>query len=277
MDKKKAIESLKQALSEIPDLIKKPYNNQDFNLWRRKIGEIIIAGLDKDDYNKFTSAFPSMTLIRGQFPDNRYQQEYDENITRHEIAIKSIIQKYEIVEPAVVVNTPPKVSVPYSKDRGTKMERDYYKIIKEKLELLLTTKFSDFHLEITADKHFSNKLKAQVSQNRDIIFSFMREAAPDITGFIKEENSTNFLVVEVKRETIKLDDIYQARKYAELFDARFGLLISTKEIPEEIKRLHRVVYSLLSLPAYKTLTIVHYHDDSKEFIEWFPKNPFEKE
>lgn len=155
------------------------------------------------------------------------------------------------------------------------MEREYYKIIEEKLEQLLTTKFKSFYLEITADKKFSNKLKAEVNQYREIVFTFLKEAAPDIAGFIKTEYGSDFLVVEIKRETIKLDDIYQARKYAELFDAKYGLLVSTKEIPDEVKRLSRVVYSLLSLPAYKTLTIVHYDEESKELIQWFPKNPFE--
>ena len=163
------------------------------------------------------------------------------------------------------------------KEQSTKKEREYYEIIKEKLEQLLTSKFSSFHLEITAYKKFSNKLKSQFSEYREIVFSFLKEAAPDITGFIKGEYASDFVIVEVKRESIKLDDIYQARKYAELFDARYGLLISTKEIQDEIKRLSRVVYSLLSLPAYKTLTIVHYDEESEKFLQWFPRNPFEEQ
>jgi len=97
MDKKKAIELLKQALNEIPSLKELHYDNQEFKLWRSKISDIIKAGLDKDDYNKYTSASPSVILIRGMFPDNRYQQEYVENLTRYETAIKSIIQKYDIL------------------------------------------------------------------------------------------------------------------------------------------------------------------------------------
>lgn len=157
-----------------------------------------------------------------------------------------------------------------------KKEREYYETIKAMLEELLKSKFSDFYLEITADKKFSNKLKANISQYRDIIFYFLKEAAPDITGFIKQQYSTDFLVVEIKREKMKLDDIYQTRKYAELFDARYALLISTEEIPEEVRRLHRVVYSLLSLPAYKTLTLCEIDKETMEFIEWFPETPFIK-
>ena len=50
-----------------------------------------------------------------------------------------------------------------------------------------------------------------------ITFYFLKEAAPDITGFIRKQYATEFVVVEIKRNTIKLDDIYQTRKYAELF------------------------------------------------------------
>lgn len=162
-------------------------------------------------------------------------------------------------------------------EKSTKKEREYYEIIKAKLEQLLRTKFSNVHLEITADKKFSNTLKAEVSQYKEIIFYFLKEAAPDITGFIKGQYSTDFVIVEVKPGRIKLDDIYQARKYGELFDARYGLLICTEEIPEEIKRLSRVAYLLLSLPAYKTLTIVRYDEECKEFTQWFPKNPFDEQ
>ena len=160
---------------------------------------------------------------------------------------------------------------------GNKREKEYYEIIKEKLEELLRTKFSSFHLEVTAYKKFNNRLKAKVNKYREIIFYFLKEAAPDITGFIEKQYSTDFVVVEVKREVIKLDDIYQTRKYAELFDARYALLISTKEIPEEIKRLSKTAYSLLSIPAYKKVTIVQYDEESERFIQWFEENPFEKE
>ena len=157
-----------------------------------------------------------------------------------------------------------------------KNERDYYPILKKKLEELLRTKFDNFYLQITANKEFSNILKSNIGQNREIVFYFLREAAPDITGYIKKQYSIDFLVAEFKREKIKLDDIYQTRKYAELLDARYALLISTQEIPEEIKRVSKVVYPLLSLPVYKKLAIVHYDEQTEQFVEWFEKNPFDE-
>jgi len=113
----------------------------------------------------------------------------------------------------------------------TKKERRLYEPVKALLFETLKTKFEELHLEITADKTFSNKLKSQVNSNRDIIFLFLKDAAPDITGFIKEQYEVGFVVVEVKAEKLKLDDIYQTKKYAELFDAKYALLVTTEEIP----------------------------------------------
>lgn len=59
---------------------------------------------------------------------------------------------------------------------GAKKESEYYEMIRAKLEDLLRTRFNDCHLEITADKKFSNTLKAQVSEYREIVFSFLKEA-----------------------------------------------------------------------------------------------------
>jgi len=156
-------------------------------------------------------------------------------------------------------------------------EKDYYEPIKRKLEGLIATKADNFHLEITSNRKFSNKLKAEISPHgyRDMIFHFLRDAAPDITGFIKEQYSSAFIVVEVKNDEIKIDDIYQAKRYAELFDAKYPLLISTEEIPEEIKRLSKVVYKLLS-GGYgsEKIILVHYDPEKNDFVEWFEKNPF---
>jgi hypothetical protein len=158
-------------------------------------------------------------------------------------------------------------------------ERDYYELIKRKLDEIIRTEFNNFHLEITADKKFSNKLKAEISPHghRDIIFHFLKEAAPDITGFVKGEYSSDFIVIEIKNEEIKIDDIYQTRKYTGLFNAKYALLISTKEISEEIKRLSKVVYSLLSSGySSERITLVQFDAEKGNFIEWFEKNPFEK-
>ena len=157
-----------------------------------------------------------------------------------------------------------------------KTEKSYYQPVKDWLERQLKMQFNDFHLEITANKQFSNKLKEQINDHRNIIFRFLNKAAPDITGFVKGSVSSEFIVVEVKNKEIKIDDIYQTRKYAELFDARYALLVSIKEIPEEIKRLDKVVFPyLLAIPVYKRLTLVRFCGETND-SEWYPENPFAK-
>jgi hypothetical protein len=156
-------------------------------------------------------------------------------------------------------------------------EEDYYPLIMQKFTELFKSKGYEVYFEITATKKFSNKLKSKIPDYRHIIFYFLKDVAPDITGFISKGNFINFVIIEVKNEEIKLDHIYQARKYAELFDAKFAFLISTKEIPEEIERLARVVNYLLSLPAYRRLTLVQFSEETNALTDWYPENPFENE
>lgn len=155
----------------------------------------------------------------------------------------------------------------------SRTEQEYYPHIKSWLEEQLKPYFSALHLEITANKKFSNVLKGQIDRNRDIIFNFLKEAPPDITGFIRGDFRSDFIVVEIKNDAIKLDDIYQVKKYADLFDAKYAVLISTKEVPEEIIRLSKVTPSLFQLSHYsKRLAFVHYKEG--ESAVWIPENPF---
>jgi len=155
-------------------------------------------------------------------------------------------------------------------------EKQLYEVIKEKLEEILKVKFNDFYLEITADTGFSNKLKSEIPRGREIIFNFLKKARPDITGFVKENSFSYFIVVEVKNTSIELDDIYQTKKYAQLFGAKYALLISTNEIPEEIKRLDKTIYPHLLSGGYgyERIVLVHFDINRKEFVEWYEKNPF---
>ncbi|MCP4256896.1 MAG: hypothetical protein GY774_05125 [Planctomycetes bacterium] len=161
-----------------------------------------------------------------------------------------------------------------------KQEKEYYSEIKAKLVDLLKTKTTNFHLEITANKKFSDKLTAEIREGSDIIFRFLKEASPDITGFIKNKYSSEFIVVEFKKEKIKLDNIYQTKKYRELFNAKFTFLISLKPIPTEIIRLDKAMNNQLLMAglhwAYAFI-LVEYDKKENKFVRWYPKNPFESD
>jgi len=156
-------------------------------------------------------------------------------------------------------------------------EKEYYGVIKEKLTELFRGKGVDVYLEITANGVFSNRIKSKIPHGREIIFSFLRKLAPDITGFVERGVLPEFVVVEVKRNEIALEDIYQLRKYADLFDAKFSFLVSLKPIPEEIKRLSKAIYAILARPSiYHVFVLTYFDGKSGEFVEWFEENPFTK-
>lgn len=161
-------------------------------------------------------------------------------------------------------------------EKKVERENRLYEPVRTIIGEVLKQKHSEFHLEITANRTFSDKLKSQLGSNRDIVFSFLRDAAPDITGFIKEQYGVPFIVVEIKSVRLKLDDIYQTKKYAELFDAKYALLVSTEEIPEEIKRLSKVDFMLFYIGDYKAFGLAQFDEQRNLFKEYFPENPFLK-
>jgi hypothetical protein len=155
-------------------------------------------------------------------------------------------------------------------------EKEYYPLIKAKLEELLRTRSTNFYLEVTANKEFTNGLKNQIRPERNIIFNFLKSVRPDITGFIKD--SSDFIVIEFKKKRIELNDIYQTKKYRELFNAKFTFLISLEPIPTEIKRLDKAMNDQLlraGLPWTFAFVLIQFDKQQGEFVEWYPENPFE--
>jgi hypothetical protein len=100
MKKKEAVELIKQSLTEIPNLRKLHYDNQNFKLWKSKMSDVIKAGLEQTDYENFTSAHRednTVYVIQPGVTSLPYDKFYQEDITAKETSLKSIIQKYEIL------------------------------------------------------------------------------------------------------------------------------------------------------------------------------------
>ena len=95
MEKSEAIELLKQALDDIPNLRELQYDNREFELWRDRVRNILKATLMEDDVQRFASRRP--IKIRGVFSNDVYQGEYLERVADYETALKSIIEKYEML------------------------------------------------------------------------------------------------------------------------------------------------------------------------------------
>lgn len=159
-------------------------------------------------------------------------------------------------------------------DRDKAGEERYYDLIAEELAKLFGEKGIDVHLEITARREMSGKLKAKIPPYMDIVLLFLRKIRPDITGYAE---SKGFVVVEVKNK-VDLDAIYQLKKYVDLLNAKFAFLVSLEPIPEDLKRLldRLVLISKLKPGTYYVFVLTHFDVRSGKFVEWFKENPFSK-
>jgi len=98
MNKSEAIELLKQALTEIPRLRELHHGNREFKLWHDKVLDIIKAGLDEDDQQRFPSS-RKVSIVGGWPSDADFQEYYLHELEACETALQSIIQKDEIIGP----------------------------------------------------------------------------------------------------------------------------------------------------------------------------------
>ena len=156
-------------------------------------------------------------------------------------------------------------------------ETQLYDPIRKFLHSAFLTKFGNCYLETTASGRFGETLKEAVRQ--DIIFSFVgKKASPDLTGFIRGKSGIDgFITVEIKPGKITLQDIYQAKLYGDLFNAKYALLISPQLIPEEIKRLHKNLFILNRFMSGWLIYVGQWQGESLNQIikvNWFPESPF---
>ena len=107
--------------------------------------------------------------------------------------------------------------------------------------LVLKKKFrslGECHLEVTAAGKFSLELERKLDDYALFIFK-EEKYSPDITGFlIKKETygtSEKIIVAEVKKG-ITLTSIYQTKRYAEILNAEYALLISPAPLSERKRR-----------------------------------------
>jgi hypothetical protein len=94
----------------------------------------------------------------------------------------------------------------------------------------------DVYLEIT-HKKISDILK-RILDDEALYIQKVEGFFPDIMGFVRKEPSSpkELITVEVKPIPIKIKHIERAKTYQDVFNATYGLLVSSKGIPEEIRR-----------------------------------------
>ncbi len=116
-------------------------------------------------------------------------------------------------------------------------EQKLYAPVQQSLKRLFS-KLGSNHLEITASKKFSPELREKCD---DVSLHIMDQEAfyPDIMGFVTSLNAyppVQLIVCDIKDTELKLKDIAQVREYGAVFSAQHAILISSKPIPERIKR-----------------------------------------
>lgn len=113
-------------------------------------------------------------------------------------------------------------------------EDELYNSVLKALEQKFAT-LGDVHLEITANGKFSDKLKEKLVDYSMFILNIER-MSPDLTGFITNKEKwgqgRRIIVAEVKKK-LALKDIYQTKRYAEILNADYALLISPKKLSAE--------------------------------------------
>ena len=116
-------------------------------------------------------------------------------------------------------------------------EEELYSSISEALKAKFM-KLGDVHLEITAKGKFSEKMKNELEDYSLFILNIER-MSPDLTGFITNKEkfgkSKPIIVVEVKKR-LALKDIYQTKRYAEILNATYALLISPQILSSERRK-----------------------------------------
>lgn len=139
------------------------------------------------------------------------------------------------------------------------------------------------YLETTAEGVFSDTLKSVVPH--DIIFSFLgKKVSPDLTGFMYDRNYTSrpfsmsgvksYITVEIKKEKITLQDVYQAKMYGDLFQAKYALLLSPQPIPEEIRRLDQYLFVTYRYMSGGYVYIGQWGSRANATRKWLPRSPF---
>ena len=100
------------------------------------------------------------------------------------------------------------------------------------------SKLGECYLENTSRK-FSEKLKEQLDDYPLLILS-VEKMSPDVTGYvIPKEMYTgkpkHIIIAEIKKKPT-LKDIYQTKRYAEILNASYALLISPNKLSPERRR-----------------------------------------
>lgn len=202
MEKKRAIELLIQEVDKIPYLKTLPSSNDEFRLWLKNVENIINTGLEPEDKNKCQEASQFLRYLRGVHEEDLIQQDYIDEIIRYEIALKSIIQKYEILW------------MEGEKDKRGEVEMDKKEAIEflekslEETSHLRRLRYDDEDFELWISK-IKNVIKAGLDQDDYETFDSAYSISIPMKGIQTEKRWLEFYQANITRRETAIKKIIQ--------------------------------------------------------------------
>ena len=158
-------------------------------------------------------------------------------------------------------------------------EKDLYEPVRQALRQRFAEK-GECHLEVTATG-ISQDIRRLLDDSAVYILE-IENKKPDLLGYVVVKSESGFeskrlIVAEVKKASLTLDDIYQVKMYAEMFDARYAFLISPTGFKEARRRFLRHRWGVLSIGGtYERITVMRLLEDGSLELdeELCHSNPF---
>jgi hypothetical protein len=160
-------------------------------------------------------------------------------------------------------------------DETSETERDLYEPIKDALIAYLRQPDDHITLNLEVTAYSFSQLMQHYLSDELLNLTRNREFRPDLFGHIGPDceprygMSTFTLVVEVKPSAPTLKDVFQAKRYGELYLAQVALLVST-ELPEvQVQRLLEKRIDLRGYSGRWLLYLCHYNKTQHAIDWWF--------
>jgi len=169
------------------------------------------------------------------------------------------------------------------KQRRALSERKLYKPIRNALERYFCSRTQECWFDITAES-ISERVQNKFLERKEDYLLFLlnrKEFRPDIMGYVKTPPRSNIFyfsefltVVEVKSTRPSVRDLFQIKKYGELYNALISILISIEKPEPRFLALLEGRPTLLQLPiSGAQVYIARFSEDKNDFDWWHPRPP----
>lgn len=158
-------------------------------------------------------------------------------------------------------------------------EGRFYPGIRNALQSYFCSGSVNCLFEVTAEG-ISDKLQGELGD--EILFLLRsRELRPDILGHVEHPVGSKafyfhefFVAAEVKEGSPTINDLFQAKKYGEIYEAAVTLLVSNEKPEERVVRLLKRRPVLLHLPmSMHSVYLCKFSEKNGTIDWWYPEPP----